>query len=133
MTRASKPTPPMDPGPPDVTLAATLVGLIAFGVVMVYSASAVYANNTFGNGLHFLIRQTVFAAVAFVVLFIFARVNISLLRRSTYPLLLVATLLMIAVALGFGRSAGGATRCAALARRPGCRVRRQRSRAMTAE
>ena len=110
MSRASKPAPPMEPGPPDVTLAATLVGLIAFGVVMVYSASAVYANNMFGNGFHFLIRQTVFAVVAFVVLIIFTRVDIGLLRRSTYPVLLVAVLLMIAVALGFGRSAGGATR-----------------------
>jgi cell division protein FtsW len=110
MTRASKPAPPMDPGPMDVSLAATLVALIAFGVVMVYSASAVYASNMFGNGYHFLLRQTVFAAVAFVVLFAFTRVDINLLRRSTYPVLLVAVLLMVAVALGFGRSAGGATR-----------------------
>jgi cell division protein FtsW len=100
----------MKPSPPDVSLAATLVGLIAFGVVMVYSASAVYANNMFGNGYHFLIRQTVFAALALVVLLIFSTVNITLLRRSTYPVLLIAVLLMIAVALGFGRSAGGATR-----------------------
>jgi cell division protein FtsW len=110
MSRASKPAPPMKPGPPDVTLAATLVGLIAFGVVMVYSASAVYANNMFGNGFHFLIRQTVFAVAAFAVLIIFTRIDIGLLRRSTYPVLLVAVLLMVAVALGFGRSAGGATR-----------------------
>ena len=110
MSRASKPAPPMKPGPLDVTLAATLVGLIAFGVVMVYSASAVYANNMFGDGFHFLIRQTVFAVAAFTVLIIFTRVDIGLLRRSTYPVLLVAVLLMVAVALGFGRSAGGATR-----------------------
>ena len=110
MTRSSKSAPPMEPGPLDVSLAATLVGLIAFGVVMVYSASAVYASNMFGNGYHFLIRQTVFAALAFVVLIIFARVHINTLRRSTYPLLLIAVVLMIAVALGFGWSAGGATR-----------------------
>ncbi len=110
MTRASKPALPVQPGPPDVTLAATLVGLIAFGVVMVYSASAVYANNMFGNGFHFLVRQTVFACAAFVVLLVFTRIDIGLLRRSTYPVLLIAVVLMVAVALGFGRSAGGATR-----------------------
>ncbi|HET6415927.1 MAG TPA: putative lipid II flippase FtsW [Polyangiales bacterium] len=114
MTRSSNPAPLAEPGPADVTLAATLVGLIAFGVVMVYSASAVYANNMFGNGYHFLVRQTVFAALSFVVLIIFTRVNLGLLRRSTYPVLLLAILLMIAVALGFGRSAGGATRWLAL-------------------
>jgi cell division protein FtsW len=100
----------MEPGPLDVTLAATLVGLIAFGVVMVYSASAVYANNMFGDGYHFLLRQTIFAAAAFVVLIVSTRVNISLLRRSTYPVLLIAVVLMVAVALGLGRNAGGATR-----------------------
>ncbi len=110
MSPSSKPAPKRVAGPVDVTLAATLVGLIAFGVVMVYSASAVYANNMFGNGYHFLIRQTVFAFAALVVLFAFARVDIQLLRRSTYPVLLISVLLMIAVALGFGRSAGGATR-----------------------
>ncbi|MBW2720199.1 MAG: putative lipid II flippase FtsW [Deltaproteobacteria bacterium] len=110
MTRASKSIAPLEPGPVDVTLAATLVGLIAFGVVMVYSASAVYANNMFGDGHHFVVRQTILAAAAFVVLVVSARLNIGLLRRSTYPLLLMSIVLMVAVALGFGRSAGGATR-----------------------
>ena len=110
MSRSSKPAPSKEAGPIDVTLSATLIGLIAFGVVMVYSASAVYANNMFGNGYHFFIRQTVFALLALVVLFVFTYINIDLLRRTTYPVLLLAVLLMIAVALGLGRSAGGATR-----------------------
>ena len=49
MTRSSKPAPPVEPGPVDVSLAATLIGLIAFGVVMVYSASAVYAMQKTGD------------------------------------------------------------------------------------
>ena len=114
MTRSSKPAPPVEAGPVDVGLAATLVGLIAFGVVMVYSASAVYANNMFGNGYHFLVRQTVFALIAFVVLAVFAHLRIDWLRRSTYPVLLLAVVLMLAVAIGLGRSAGGATRWLAL-------------------
>lgn len=109
MSPSSK-SPPMKPGSIDVSLAATLVGLIAFGVVMVYSASAVYADRMYGDGTHFLIRQTIFSAVAFVVLAATSRIDITLLRRFTYPVLLVAVVLMVAVALGFGRSAGGATR-----------------------
>ena len=110
MTRSSKPAPPMEPGPVDVSLTATLIGLIAFGVVMVYSASAVYANNMYGNGYHFLVRQTVFALLALLVMALFAHVKIEWLRASTYPVLFVAVVLMMAVALGLGRSAGGATR-----------------------
>jgi len=82
--------------------------------VMVYSASAVYASNMFDDGYHFLVRQAVFAGVSFFVLVVFTRIDMRLLRRSTYPVLLVAVVLMIAVALGFGRSAGGATRWLAL-------------------
>jgi len=114
MTQPSKPSPPTEPGAPDVTLAATIVGLIAFGVVMVYSASAVYARNLFGDGYHFLVRQTVFAAVGLVVLAVFTRIDTKLLRRSTYPVLMISVLLMLAVAVGLGRSAGGATRWLAL-------------------
>lgn len=110
MTRPPKPSPSVEPGPIDVSLAATLIGLVAFGVVMVYSASAVYASNMFGNGYHFLVRQTAFAVLALLVLTSFTRVNVDWLRASTYPVLLVAVLLMLAVALGMGRSAGGATR-----------------------
>jgi cell division protein FtsW len=110
MKRASKPAPEITPGPIDVSLAATLVGLIAFGVVMVYSASAVYASNTFGNGYHFLIRQTVFAGIALGVLVLFTKIKVDWIRLSTYPVLLLAIVLMLAVALGLGRSAGGATR-----------------------
>ncbi len=109
MSPSSKP-PPMKPGRIDASLAATLAGLIAFGVVMVFSASAVYANRMYGDGTHFLVRQTIFAGVALVVLAVSSRVDLSLLRRLTYPILLIAVVLMLAVALGFGRSVGGATR-----------------------
>jgi len=110
MTRSSRPSRPAEAGPVDVSLAATLVGLIAFGVVMVYSASAVYASNTFGNGTHFLVRQTIFAALGLGALVFFTYFKIEWLRASTYPVLLLAVVLMLAVALGLGRSAGGATR-----------------------
>ncbi|MEM9727691.1 MAG: putative lipid II flippase FtsW [Myxococcota bacterium] len=108
--RTSSEPPPMKPGPMDTSLAATLVGLVAFGVVMVYSASAVYANRMYGDGAHFLLRQATFAGAAFVVLAVASRIDLSLVRRFTYPVLLLAVVLMLAVALGFGKSAGGATR-----------------------
>jgi cell division protein FtsW len=106
--------PRMDPGPVDVTLAATLIGLIAFGIVMVYSASAVYAENMFGSGYHFLLRQSIFALIALMVLVAFTRIDIDWLRRCTYLILFMAVVLMLAVALGLGRSAGGASRWIAI-------------------
>ena len=62
MTRASKSTTPMEPGPMDVSLAATLVALIAFGVVMVYSASITARPTDFEEV--YLSRQILFLLVA---------------------------------------------------------------------
>ena len=53
-------------GPADAVLAGVVVALIAFGVVMVYSASAVYASQRYGDGQHFLIRQGVACPAQFL-------------------------------------------------------------------
>lgn len=95
---------------PDTWLGAIVVGLIAFGVVMVYSASAVYASRTFGDGYHFLFRQATFAVVALVVVFVGARFDVHRLRWVTYPALALSVALMVVVAFGFGHDVGGAAR-----------------------
>ncbi len=97
-------------GPADAILYGTVIALIAFGVVMVYSASAVFAAQTYGNGYFFLIRQGVFALVAIPMMVAIARVDYHLYRPFTYPLLAGVVGLMLFVALGFGHTAGGATR-----------------------
>jgi cell division protein FtsW len=97
-------------GPADAILYGTVIALIAFGVVMVYSASAVFASQTFDNGYYFLLRQGVFALVALPLIVAIARVDYHLYRPFTYPLLAGVVGLMAVVALGFGHTAGGATR-----------------------
>ncbi|MEM6960905.1 MAG: FtsW/RodA/SpoVE family cell cycle protein, partial [Myxococcota bacterium] len=62
-------------GAADSVLAAVVVGLIAFGVVMVYSASAVWANRQFDNGQYYLVRQSVYAALGLVVIVAVARID----------------------------------------------------------
>ncbi|MEM6956361.1 MAG: putative lipid II flippase FtsW [Myxococcota bacterium] len=97
-------------GPADPWLAAAIVGLVAFGVVMVFSASAVFAAQRYGNALHFLTRQSIFALVGCVVLFGVARVDYHRYRALTYPALGVSIFMLLIVAVGLGRSAGGAAR-----------------------
>jgi len=97
-------------GPADALLTGAVVALISFGVVMVYSASAVYAGQEYEDGQHFLIRQGIFAVVGLVVIVAAARFDYHRYRALTYPILGIALLLLLVVALGFGRSAGGADR-----------------------
>ena len=48
----------------DPILMAATVAIVAFGVVMVYSASAVYARRMYDDGHYFLVRQGIFASAA---------------------------------------------------------------------
>lgn len=97
-------------GPADAVLYATVIALIAFGVVMVYSASAVFAEQRYGNGYFFLLRQGVFALVAFPLIVAVARIDYHRYLWLTYPMLLGVLVLLTVVALGFGHRAGGANR-----------------------
>ena len=99
-----------EPGPVDAPLTAAVVAIVAFGVVMVYSASAVYAHRQYGDGSHFLARQGIYAGVGIVVMIAIARFDYHKLRRFTYPILISAVGLLLVVSVGFGRVAGGASR-----------------------
>ncbi|HEY8429194.1 MAG TPA: putative lipid II flippase FtsW [Sandaracinaceae bacterium] len=101
-------------GPADAVLYGTVIALIAFGVVMVYSASAVFAAQTYGNAYYFLIRQGVFALVALPLMVALARIDYHVYRPFTYLLLAGVVALLLVVVLGLGHTAGGATRWIAL-------------------
>ena len=76
-------------GPADAILYGTVIALIAFGVVMVYSASSVFASQRFDDGMFFLVRQGIFALVALPLIVALARVDYHRYRPLTYPLLIV--------------------------------------------
>lgn len=97
-------------GPVDTLLAATLLALIAFGVVMVYSASAVFAERQLHDAQHFLFRQAEYAVGGVILIVVAARIDYRHLRALTYPILAVTMGLMLYVAAGFGHAAGGAAR-----------------------
>ena len=97
-------------GPADPLLMATVLALVAFGVVMVYSASAVFASQLFHDGQHFLVRQAIYAVVGLLLVVALARLDYHRLRPLAYPMLGASVLLLLYIALGFGHSAGGAAR-----------------------
>lgn len=110
LRRASEFITGVDVSPVDGVLLATVVGLIAFGVVMVYSASAVYANHHYGTGQFFLIRQGIYAGIGLGIIVALSKFDYQHYRKLTYPILFGAVSLLAIVAVGFGHAAGGATR-----------------------
>lgn len=97
-------------GAMDVVLAAVVVALIGFGLVMVYSASVVEATSGFGNPHYFLQRHGIFAILALIVVFSFSRFDYHKIKPLTYPVLGAVTLLMVLSVVGFGHTGGGAAR-----------------------
>jgi len=98
----------------DPVLAAVTVALIGLGVVMVYSASAVQGTVRYHDPQFFLKRQAAYAVAALVVLFGVSRFDYHRLYKLTYPLLAATGAASVACVVGFGHTAGGATRWLAL-------------------
>jgi cell division protein FtsW len=98
----------------DSVLAAVVVALIGFGVVMVYSASAVQATVQHHDPQFFLKRQAAYAVAAIALVFGISRFDYHRLYKLTYPLLAITGAASIACVVGFGHTAGGATRWLAI-------------------
>lgn len=104
------PTPAVPRGLDLVLLTCTLA-LLALGLVMVASASAVFANANYHNMSHFLERQLAFAAVGLVALWAGWRIDYRTYRAFVYPTLLATLLLLVGLLVpGLGTHVDGATR-----------------------
>jgi cell division protein FtsW len=85
--------------------------LIAIGVVMIYSASAIYALDTMKDANYFLIRHLVYLALGAGLAWVAARVNCQTLRRHSKNMLIAVIVLLVLVLIPHvGSSAGGARR-----------------------
>jgi cell division protein FtsW len=97
-------------GPVDAVLAALIVALVGFGVVMVYSASSVQATVQYHDPQFYLKRQAAYAACALPVTWAASRFDYHRLYKLTYPVLAVVGALLLLCVIGFGHSGGGAAR-----------------------
>ncbi|MBN8226394.1 putative lipid II flippase FtsW [Corallococcus macrosporus] len=106
-----KTSPPAAPVRFDPILLCAVLALVALGLVMTYSASAVLAQDKLGDSLYFLKRQLSAAGLGLVAMAVAMKLGWRKLARLAYPLLLIAIVLLIAVAIpGIGTTAGGARR-----------------------
>lgn len=97
-------------GETDRVLAAAIVALVGFGIVMVYSASAIEATVRFKDPEFFLKRQLLFGGLGLLVMWVVSHIDYQRLRSLTYPVLGSVTVLMILTVVGLGVRRGGASR-----------------------
>jgi len=95
----------------DYVLLSTVLLLIGFGLVMVYSTTGIVSQEKMGDALYSVKRQTLSALLGLGLMAIAMRVPIDFLRKIS-PYLLAASLFMLAFPLipGIADRAGGASR-----------------------
>jgi len=90
-------------------LVLVTLALVAFGMVMVYSATSASAAIGGGNSMYYLRRQGLFALIGLALLLVARRWNYRALRNGA-GMLVVATLLLLLFTLAAGPSINGARR-----------------------
>ncbi len=109
--RSSRSPSPSAPATPyDLRLLFPVLFLVGIGLVMVYSASSALALKKFGSSYFFLKKQAIFALVGLVALVAARHFPYRLWQKLAYPAVAVVFLLLLAVLIGWGHTAGGATR-----------------------
>lgn len=92
-------------------LLVTVIAMVLFGLIMVYSSSFIYAQEKTGDGFSFIKKQLIYAAIGFVTLFGISRVDYRNWQKWAYPVLGLAGILLVLVLVpGIGARAGGARR-----------------------
>ncbi|MDG5788288.1 stage V sporulation protein E [Evansella sp. AB-P1] len=94
---------------PDILLIAATVCLLTIGLIMVYSASAVWADHNFNDSFFFLKRQLFFAGLGLVAMLFIMNIDYWTWRSMTKVLIFVCFILLIIVLIpGVGLVRGGA-------------------------
>lgn len=81
----------------DVPLLAVVLAIVGFGLVMLYSASAVMASQKLGDHLYLVKSQLIKVVIGLVMMFGALRVDYRWYKRMIYPLLGVTFVMLIAV------------------------------------
>lgn len=97
-------------GPVDAVLAAVVIALIGFGVVMVYSSSAIEGTTRYHDPQFFLRKQGVYAVLALLAMWLTSRIDYAKIKVLTYPALVAVAGMLAACVAGFGHRAGNADR-----------------------
>ncbi len=94
-----------------INLFMVTVILVCIGVVMIYSASSIYAQERYKDGFFFLKRHLSFLAIGVVLTFLVMCMDYRKLAKFSKPLLLLALVLLVLVLVpGLGREVSGARR-----------------------
>ena len=98
-------------GEADIVLFVVVFILAGIGIAMSYSASALFAENTFGDTFYFLKRQLIWCITGFLVFLVVQEIDYRKYLQWTRLMLLVSLVLLVLVLVpGLGKAVKGSMR-----------------------
>ena len=81
--------------PNDQIIMGIIFLLCGFGIVMMYSASSIYAMNKFDNYLHFFMQQVKWLAIGAILMLMLSQVSYRILKKMAYGLLILSWIILV--------------------------------------
>ncbi|MCK5534302.1 putative lipid II flippase FtsW [bacterium] len=94
---------------PNKVLFLITCGLVVFGVIMIYNASAIMAERRFGDSTLFLKKQFLWATMGLFIMIAVSKIDYNLWQRLSPSILITAFFLLVGVLI-FGKQISGARR-----------------------
>ncbi len=95
----------------DLPLLTVVLGLVIFGLIMVYDSSLVQGLKDFNDSYYYIRQQLIWVVLGFASMIFFSQFDYNSFKRFATPMLLFSFLLLLAVFIpGLGISGGGAHR-----------------------
>jgi cell division protein FtsW len=95
----------------DRSLLLCVFSLMGIGLVLIYSASYIFATENYGDSLFFFRRQLFFTLLSILGMYLASRVSLSFLKKLFWPLYFLMILLLAGTLIpGIAHKAGGASR-----------------------
>lgn len=93
----------------DYPLFITIIMLVIFGLLMVYSASNVVASYKYNDQFYFFKRQTIYAVIGFFIMILIINLKIERIYKATTIIFILAVISLVLVLIpGVGMVRGGA-------------------------
>ena len=92
----------------DLPLVITVIFLVTFGLIMIYSASSIWAEYKFQDSFHYVKQQALFTVIGFVIMYIVSKIDYNIYLKKANMILGICFLLLILVLIpGIGSIRNG--------------------------
>ena len=89
-------------------LLITVITLVIFGLIMIYSASSIWAEYKFQDSFHYVKQQSLFMVIGFIIMYIVSKIDYNIYFKKANMILGICFLLLILVLIpGIGSIRNG--------------------------